>query len=272
MKICFSTLACPTWTLSQVVDIAVSSGYEGTELRFLEGEDSLWKLPVFRGSALAVAKQMISDGGLTIACVGTSCRFHSPDRSERERWVEEGKRMAELAGALGAPGIRAFGDKIQPGTDRDATRGWIAEGVRQLAEKAKPAGVEVWLETHGDFASSAETMGIIDEAGCPEIGVVWDPANGFTDGREDPHEAANVFGSVLRHVHLRDLDCRAGEWQPVLTGEGKFPLRDILQQLQALRYDRFISFEWEKKWRPELAEPEVAIPHFAKWFRQNSEH
>ena len=48
MKICFSTLACPAWTLDQVVNIAASSGYDGIELRFLEGEDSLWKLPVFK--------------------------------------------------------------------------------------------------------------------------------------------------------------------------------------------------------------------------------
>jgi len=36
MRICFSTLACPTWTLSQVIEIAASSGYQGIELRFLE--------------------------------------------------------------------------------------------------------------------------------------------------------------------------------------------------------------------------------------------
>jgi sugar phosphate isomerase/epimerase len=178
--------------------------------------------------------------------------------------------MAELAAALIAPGIRVFGDKIQQGADRDSTRNWIADGIRQLAEKTGDYGVEVWLETHGDFASSAETMKIINQAGCPEIGVVWDPANGFTDGKEDPRQAANGFGSVLRHVHLRDLNCHRGEWQPVLTGEGKFPLREILAGLRALGYDRFVSFEWEKKWRPELAEPEIAISQFAKWFRQNS--
>jgi sugar phosphate isomerase/epimerase len=269
MEICFSTLACPTWTLSQAVEIAVSAGYEGIELRFLEGEDSLWKLSQFQGPPLTAAKQMIRDNGLTIACVGTSCRFHSPDRQERERWVEEGMRMAELAADLAVPGIRVFGDKIQAGADRDSTRSWIAEGIRQLAEKTRDYGVEVWIETHGDFASSAETMQIVDQAGHPEIGVVWDPANGFTDGKEDPRAAANAFGSALRHVHLRDLDCRGGEWQPVLTGEGKFPLREIVEELQVLGYNGFASFEWEKKWRPELAEPEIAIPQFAQWFRQN---
>jgi sugar phosphate isomerase/epimerase len=269
MKICFSTLACPNWTLSQVIEIAVSSGYEGIELRFLEGEDSLWKLPTFQGSALATTKRMIADQGLSITCVGTSCRFHSPDPRERERWIGEGKRMTELAADLGAPGIRVFGDKMQPGADRDATQSWIAEGIRKLAEKTRENGVEVWLETHGDFASSAETMQIVNESGCPEIGVVWDPANAFTDGKEQPPEAAAAFGNALRHIHLRDLDCRDGEWEPVLTGQGTFPLREIVAQLENLGYDRFVSFEWEKKWRPELAEPEIAIPQFARWFRKN---
>ena len=265
----FSTLACPTWTLSQVIEIAVSSGYDGVELRFLEGEDSLWKLPAFQSPALAVSKRMLSDNGLSVTCVGTSCRFHSPDRSARERWIEEGKRMAELAAALGSPGIRVFGDKIQPGADRDSTRESIAEGVRCLAKETKEDGVEVWLETHGDFASSNETMRIIKQAGCCKIGAVWDPANCFTDGDEDPRDVAPEFGAALQHVHLRDLKSNNGVWEPALAGSGNFPLREILAKLKAVGYERFVSFEWEKEWRPELAEPEVAIPQFAKWFRQN---
>ena len=265
----FSTLACPTWTLPQVIEIAVSSGYGGVELRFLEGEDSLWRLPALQGSGSAEAKRIISDNGLSVACVGTSCRFHSPDRTERERWIEEGKRMAELAAALESPGIRVFGDKIQPGADRDSTRDWIAEGVRCLAQEAKENGVEIWLETHGDFASSTESMRIIEQADSPDVGAVWDPANCFTDGAEDPRDVAPAFGTALRHVHLRDLKSHNGVWEPALAGSGKFPLREILAKLKAIGYKRFVSFEWEKKWRPELAEPEVAIPQFAQWFRQN---
>jgi sugar phosphate isomerase/epimerase len=213
---------------------------------------------------------MIADRGLSIACVGTSCRFHSPDAQERQRWVEEGKRMAELAAALGAPGIRVFGDKIQPDAGRDSTRSWIAEGIGRLGERTREDGIEIWLETHGDFASSTDTMQIVSECGRPNIGVVWDPANAFTDGQEKPSGVAPAFGGALRHVHLRDLYSRDGEWEPVLTGEGKFPLREIVAELRKLEYRGFLSFEWEKKWRPALAEPEVAIPQFAKWFRESN--
>ena len=113
MKLSFSTLACPDWSMPQIIAIASSAGFDGIELRFVENEDSLWKLPNFRGAQLASTKQALSDHGLTISCVDTSCRFHSPDAQERGRWLEEGERMAHLAASLNAPGIRVFGEKIQ---------------------------------------------------------------------------------------------------------------------------------------------------------------
>ncbi len=98
---------------------------------------------------------------------------------------------------------------------------------------------------------------------------MWDPANAFTDGKEQPFGVARAFGGALRHVHLRDLEHSSAEWKPVLTGEGTFPLREIVEELQEVGYGGFLSFEWEKKWRPALAEPELAIPHFAEWFWKN---
>src|SRR2546428_543330 len=98
---------------------------------------------------------------------------------------------------------------------------WTLARVIEIAVSSGYDGVEVWLETHGDFASSAETMRIVEQAECPNVGVVWDPANCFTDGKEDPCEAAHAFGTALRHVHLRDLNSHTGVWEPVPTGSGK---------------------------------------------------
>ncbi len=51
-----------------------------------------------------------------------------------------------------------------------------------------------------------------------------------------------------------------GDWQLVLLGEGDIPVRDGLRLLQQRGYQDFISVEWEKKWHPEIEEPEVAFP------------
>jgi sugar phosphate isomerase/epimerase len=272
MKMSFSTLACPDRTMPQIMKIAVDTGYNGIELRSVEGQDSLWKLAVFSGAQLAATKSSLADSGLSIPCVDTSCRFHSPDSNERKRWITEGQRMSDLAAELGAKAIRVFGDTIQPGGSRDSTRSWIAESVRRLAEGSSRKGVEVWLETHGDFCAARETAAILSESGSRHVGVVWDPVNTFIATDEKPTEGAPLLGTTVRHVHVKDFKRTADGFRYVLTGEGEFPLQALRTALRQLRYDGFLSFEWEKKWHPELADADVALPHFANWFRKNCAH
>ena len=271
MKLSFSTLACPDWTLPRIMAIASTARYDGVELRFVENEDSLWKLPTFSGTQLVSTKRELSDRGLSISCVDTSCRFHSPDAQERARWLTEGMRMAELAAALDAPGVRVFGDTIQPGADRTSTRNWIADSIRTLAARIAPSGVEVWLETHGDFAGTSETAAILAEAGCSQTGVVWDPANCFLESHERPNEGAVRLGRSIRHVHLKDLTQTPDGWKPALTGKGDFPLFEVRSALRELDYDCFVSFEWEKKWHPEIPDATVALPQFTRWYQENCE-
>jgi sugar phosphate isomerase/epimerase len=255
--------------MPQIIAMAADEGYHGIELRFVQGEDSLWKLPVFSGKELASTRRALAHQALTISCLDTSCRFHSPDAAERGRWITEGKRMADLAAELGAPGMRVFGDTIQPGTDRASTQSWIAESIRQLAEITAARGVDIWIENHGDFAHASETVAILHQAASPKLGVVWDPANSFATTGEQPASGGAQLGVAIRHVHIKDFRRDADGVKYVLPGEGDFPLLDLKTTLQDLNYDRFVSFEWEKKWHPEIADADIALPHFARWFRKN---
>lgn len=53
----FSTLACPDWTWEQIVQKAVEYGYQGIELRSVEGEMDLTKAAPFMGSRLAATNE-----------------------------------------------------------------------------------------------------------------------------------------------------------------------------------------------------------------------
>jgi sugar phosphate isomerase/epimerase len=269
MKMSFSTLACPEWTMPQIIKIAVNAGYDGIELRFVEGEDSLWKLAAFSGTQLGTTKNILADHGLSISCMDTSCRFHSPDTKEREHWMAEGERMSDLAAELGAPAIRVFGDSVQSGATKEATRSWIAECIRRLAETASRKGREVWLETHGDFCAAGDTAAILSEAGSQHIGVVWDPVNSFIRTGENPADGSPLLGAAIRHVHVKDVQRTWDGFHYVLTGCGDFPFLDLKSALRELQYGRFLSFEWERKWHPDLVDPDIALPHFANWFRKN---
>lgn len=252
--------------MEQIVAAAAASEYDGVELRFVEGEASLWKLAAFQGTGLAQSARMLSDAGLEVCCVSTSCRFDSPDANERERWVEEGVRMAELAASLSAPGMRVFGDRIQPGIQRDITRKWIMDSLNALVEKVRSLRVAVWLETHGDFCRAADVQAVL--ADCNRVGLVWDAASAFVVSGERPIDNGMTLRSAIRHVHIKDLRKQEAKWVPALTGNGQFPLCEIRTVIEKIGYAGFLSFEWEKKWHPEIEPPEVAIPHFARWFRE----
>src|SRR5438270_14098993 len=115
MKLSFSTLACPDWKFPEIIAIASASGYNGIELRFFENEDSLWKLSTFRGKQLASTKRALSNQGLSIPCLDTSCRFHSPHLAERALWRAVVDCMAGLAYALYAPALQVFGSTVHRG-------------------------------------------------------------------------------------------------------------------------------------------------------------
>lgn len=267
-RLSFSTLGCPSWPLSRIFDAASRMGYDGVELRFVEGDDALWARPELSGSGLRETIARLADAGLAVPCVDTRSFFHQPDPAARRVAVEEAERTAAVAARLGARGIRVFGDRVQPGADLRSTRAWIVESLAALRDRLRGTGVEVWLETHGDFARAAATRSLLEEAGSDGLGAVWDPANAYAEFGEEPEAGAHALGPFLRHVHLKD-ERRPPDgkipWPPALPGRGDFPAARVLEVLGASGFDRWVSFEWEKRWHPEIEDPEVALPHFLGW-------
>jgi sugar phosphate isomerase/epimerase len=267
MKLAFSTLGCSDWDLDGVICAARKFGYEGVELRALAGSLDLLSRPEFSAPQLTSTRTRFEEAEIEICCVDTSCAFHSPDASERANQVEIALAHAELAAKLGAPLIRVFPDKIQPGAQREQTRDWIAECVHAVAERM-PDDVDVALETHGDFARAEAAAEIATLANHSKVKLIWDVANSVAAG-DTIEEAGRVVQPYLVHIHLRDAKPVAGSehWLPVLAGQGRVSFAETLNTIRELNYDGYVSFEWEKYWRPEIEEPEVALPDFINAIR-----
>jgi sugar phosphate isomerase/epimerase len=269
-RLAFSTLGCPKWTWRQILDAAHREGYAAIEFRGLLDQMDLTKVPEFSGTALATSMQDLKALNLAVACLSSSANLHHKDPTERAKQIDEGKRFIELAAKLQAPYVRVFGNNWVEGEAHDVTLARVAEGMRELVAATKGTGVEVIIESHGDFTDSATLKTLLEAA--PGMGLLWDTHHTVVAAKEKPADTYAALGTWVRHTHVKDSVPGPDASKPearayVLTGSGQVPVREIVQTLAKAGYARYICFEWEKRWHPEIAEPEVAIPHFAKTVR-----
>ena len=265
LPLAFSTLGCPNWSIDQAAACAVANGYAALEIRIVDGEVISGDLPQAKRQEIKAAMRKHNVG---VIGLGSSVRFSSPDAAERQGQVEELRRHLELANDLQAPMVRIFGGNLQPNCTIEQTIDWVAEGLTAAAPLADRYGVTVLLETHDAFCRGAEVARVVAQVDHPRIGVVWDVHHPFRMG-ESLAETWQLIGKRLLHVHIKDGVRRPdGSWQLVLLGQGEVPCRELLALLQREGYTGYVTAEWEKKWHPEIEEPEIALPQHAQVLRQ----
>lgn len=256
----FSTLGCPQWRWSQILDFAQQHNFATLELRGLEDKIDITQHPALAPARLPEAKKQLADRGLTIVCLGASARMHDLDAAQ----LDEAGRYIDLARALGAPYVRVFGDRYVAGEPREATRERIAANLRKLAERAHNQGVTLLIESHGDFTDSPSLLEIVQRADSPAAALLWDAHHTHVASHEEPEETVRQLGRWIRHTHLKDSVAAGTERRYVLTGTGQVPVRRQIEALAKTGYRGSYSFEWEKRWHPAIEEPEVAISHYAQ--------
>jgi sugar phosphate isomerase/epimerase len=266
LPIGFSTLGCPNWPLRTILDVAGREGYAAVELRGLEGEMDLPKRPEFSTGVAATAADL-NARDLRVACLGSSAQLHHREPAERRRQLDEGRRFIDLAAKLQAPYVRVFGDKYLPDEPKTALVERVAAGLRELAAHAKGSGVEVIIESHGEVTDSATLKAILTAAG-DGAALLWDAHHTVVASKEAPADTYRALGAWVRHTHLKDSRPEGADVRYVLTGTGTVPLREIVKVLAGAGYKGYYSFEWEKKWHPDIEEPEIAIPHYARVMRE----
>ncbi|HZF37391.1 MAG TPA: sugar phosphate isomerase/epimerase family protein [Blastocatellia bacterium] len=270
LPIAFSTLGCPAWEWKTILDQAAQHGFAAFEMRGLAGEMDLPKSPQFTGAKLKESLKDLEALGLKIADLGASTNMHEPDATKRARQMDEAKRFIELAHLLRAPYVRVFPNQLVKGEERKTTIDRIIAGLRELGDQAKGSDVTIIVESHGEFVTSPPLLEIIRGADHPNVAFLWDAHHTCVAG-EAPAETFKQLGRYVRHTHLKDSRPPKGDEKDrryVLTGSGEVPVKETVKVLAAGGYSGYYSFEWEKKWHPEIEEPEVAIPHYAKVMRR----
>jgi sugar phosphate isomerase/epimerase len=269
--IAVSTLGCPKWDWNTIVKNTSSWGFAALELRGIQDQMDLPKCPEFTGTRVAGTLRDLSAAGLHISDLGASAQMHEPDPAKRAKHMDEARRFIDLAHQLQAPYVRVFPNQFIPGEDKQVTFARISDGLHQLGEYAAPANVTVIVESHGQFRRAEDLLPILDGAKSKNVAFLWDAHHTCVEGEKPADTYANL-GRYIRHTHLKDSVPIPGKPKDdrryVLTGTGDIPVKDTVQVLVAHNYGGYYCFEWEKRWHPEIEEPEVAFPQYAKTMRQ----
>ncbi len=268
MKLSFSTLGCPEWSYERVLEEARNDGYDGVEVRGIQGEMKPEKIPCFALGRQQDTRRMAAAAGVKLIGFGASGSFHDPKNLENA--LADGRAAIDVAAAMGMGFVRVFGDKIGPDDDEDEIIGRVADGIRALCRYAEGTGVTVVQEVHGSFNLARRVLGVANRVQMDNFGVLWDVAHSDKTYGDDYMTFYSAIRPLIRHVHFKDHVRGAdGSFTLCPTGKGDIPLLPIMRQLEKDGYAGFVSLEWEKAWHPDLPDPAVEFPHFVKYIREN---
>lgn len=141
----------------------------------------------------------------------------------------------------------------------------VVEALRLTIPHAEARNVRLIIESHDAWCDPGLLAKLASAVNSPAVGICWDIGNSYAYA--DIADAYRTLSPWLAHVqfkdHRRDDN---GKMRSVLPGLGELDLPRALGLLRAGGYSGWISFEWEKQWEPDIEAPEIALPHFKKWF------
>jgi sugar phosphate isomerase/epimerase len=264
IKLAFSNIACPDWTIDKIASEASGMGYQGIELRtFGAGSGALTSDPAL-GNPAKIASTL-KDAGLEPVCLSTSVALHHKRAGEAKRAAQEACDSLELAAELGCGKVRLFGNRMRPGQNRESALQTIATRVVPLIERATELGVEILFENAGSFNRAKLWWWLTNLVDHPMLGICWNVASAAAAG-----EPPSVSVPCLNHrIHLAKVkDAQLGEGLGfVQIGDGTVQVAQFVKRLLGIGYNGYISVEWDRLWLPGLAPAEEALPEAAKRVR-----
>jgi sugar phosphate isomerase/epimerase len=265
VKLSFSTLCCPDWSLEQIVAAAAREGIDGVDFRGLGPEIDITRLPAFT-TGLGETLALFAQHKVAMPCFNTSVTLVCPAAERWQAMLEECHRYARLAGRTGTPTLRIFGGGVPKGMTHEEARMMAQRHLRQVSKICRDTCVPL-VETHDDWNTAERVRELLHEFDPAEAGALWDVEHPFRQG-ESPADTARLLQRYLRCVHFRDSAQVAGQYQAKALGEGEVPLKECLAAMRDVGYDGWVCLEVEKRWHPTVCpEPEVAIPQFVSYMR-----
>src|SRR5689334_16073422 len=109
-------------------------------------------------------KKQFADSGVVFWGCGSVCEFHSADPNVVRQNVEECKRFVELVKDIGGHGVKVRPNGVAKGMTPEQACDQIGKALIDCGKAAADAGLEIWVEVHGNPTAQPKLMKRIMDA------------------------------------------------------------------------------------------------------------
>lgn len=253
---CFCTIAFQSdkWGSNRVVETPIDeiwpllseAGYDAVELWWPHVEH-------LSDDGLIDLGRRLAEAGLAVAMLSPYFDFTTDEGSARNS-IQLGRRVLSAARLLGSRGVRVFTGKVGSADADDEQWDRATESIQQLADDARDL---IWaLETHPrNLMDTVPATGkLLERIDRRNVGLIFQPSTFASDELA----AADALGAATRHVHATNRN-DAGK---CLLAEGSIDYPALLERLESLGFDGFVSVEWMGENPEEVARREA-------WYLRN---
>ncbi|MDC3412177.1 sugar phosphate isomerase/epimerase [Aquibacillus sp. 3ASR75-11] len=250
------------WTTVDFLNYAKEIGLGGVELL-----DIYWK---DKENEIAEVVSKLREMELQVSAYDVTNNFVKESAEERTLEVEKINDGIEVAKKLGTNIVRVFCGDLHGNLTYEDGQDWIVEGLKRSAEKAEREQVYLAIENHGLLAGKSEQVEeIIEKVNSPYVKSTFDTGN-FLLVHEEPEKAFDKLREKIVHVHFKDFRIKDPSEQVkgfrstqgvevigTIPGEGQVNLSYIVNGLNEIGYDGWLSIEYEGKDDPKVANEEA---------------
>ncbi len=239
-RLSLNQITINSWTLAQAVDGCARHG-----LRWI----GLWRDKV-ADYGLQQSVRLTREAGIAVSSLCRGGFFPAATASERRRRVEDNLRAVDEAHELGTDVLVLVCGPAVDG-DLEAARGFVADGIAEVAQYAAKAGVRLGIEPlHPMFAADRSVVVTLAEANTlaeafPEgtVGLVVDVYHVWWD----PELAAQIRRASGRIVGFHVSDWLAPPPEHLegrgMMGDGVIRLRKIRGLVEGAGYQGPVEVE-----------------------------
>jgi sugar phosphate isomerase/epimerase len=172
------------------------------------------------------------------------------------RNIETCKRFIDLVADLGGRGVKVRPNGLPRGVPVEQTLAQIGKALVVCGQAAAAAGLEIWVEVHGNGTSHPSHMRrIMELCGHPRVGLTWN-SNPTDLKNGSVAESFRLLRPWLRSCHINEL---------YKDAQGKYPYRELFRLFRESGYDRVTLIEVGRSMPDPAAGEELLRYYQALW-------